>query len=455
MGIAVQIAQILFILSVLVILHELGHYLTARWFKVRAEKFYLFMDAGFSLFKKKIGDTEWGIGWLPIGGYVKLAGMMDESLDKDQLKEPPKPDEFRAKPAWQRLIILLGGIIVNILLAIIIYTVMFATVGKKYPSTEQYQKNGLSFTDVGQNMGFQNGDKILSVDGKYQNRFDRMVIDVLLGDDILVDRGGEKIHIHLTDENIKDILSKEGRGFIQSRYPAIVDSLLQGSNAQKAGLQKGDKVVEINHAPIQYYDQVKPQLLGFINRQTLDKKNTNPAQDTIQIKVERDGNIVPIKTKVSRDGTLGYFNRLPDSNDLITVEKMPLGSAFVNGLEEAYTMFVYNIKQFKLLLKPKTEAYKQIKSPVGITRELPQTWNWEFVWKFMAFFSIALAFINLLPIPGLDGGHALFTLVEMISGKTMNEKTAGIVQTAGMIFLLSLMALTFGKDIWEIVVDNL
>ncbi len=496
MGVAVQIAQILFILSVLVILHEFGHYLTARWFKVRAEKFYLFMDAGFSIFKmKKINGkwqyrffdkpakledevenptrlvnktednnwanypekTEWGIGWLPLGGYVKLAGMIDESMDKDQLKEPPKSYEFRSKPAWQRLIILLGGIIVNILLAILIYTVTYSTVGQTYASTEKYQENGLYFTEVGQKMGFENGDKILNVDGKSQKRFDRMVIDVLLGNDIAVDRNGETQHIQLSDENIKDILGNEGRGFIQPRMPAVVDSVVPNSGASQAGLRKGDIVQSINGKKVEYYDQVKPILLDYTNQKNLDtpKKSTDSLTNTIPIQVQREGQPLTLRTTVSDSATLGYINQPLDTKRLLVVDKMPLGRAFTQALDEAYTMFVYNIKQFKLIIKPKTEAYKQIKSPVGITRMLPQTWNWQYVWNFMAFFSIALAFMNLLPIPGLDGGHALFTIVEMITGKTMSEKMAGMVQTAGMIFLLSLMALIFGKDIWEIIVDNL
>ena len=205
----IQLGQILFILSVLVILHEFGHYITARMFKVRVEKFYLFMDAGFALLKKKIGDTEWGIGWLPIGGYVKLSGMVDESMDMEQMKQEPQPWEFRSKPAWQRLIIMLGGIIVNILLAWFIYTVVYTTYGQKYVSTEKLQENGLSFGETGINVGFRNGDKILSVDGVHQPRFNRMVLDALLGDNIEIERKGEKKTLVLTDANKAEILGKE------------------------------------------------------------------------------------------------------------------------------------------------------------------------------------------------------------------------------------------------------
>jgi len=261
----IQIAQILFILSVLVILHEFGHYIPAKIFKVRAEKFYLFMDAGFSIFKKKIGETEWGIGWLPIGGYVKLSGMIDESMDSEQMKEPAKPWEFRSKPAWQRLIIMLGGITVNILLAILIFTVMYSTVGQKIPSTEVYQKDGLMFGEVGKAVGFKNGDRILTVDGTFQPRFNRMFLDVLLGEEVVVDRNGEKVKIHLTEENKRDILAKEGKEFILPRLEqTTIDSLMTDSEALKSGLKKGDEILSVNNEKFRFYDELKHECFNII-----------------------------------------------------------------------------------------------------------------------------------------------------------------------------------------------
>ena len=239
----IQVAQILFILSVLVILHEFGHYIAAKIFKVRVEKFYLFMDAGFSVIKKKIGDTEWGIGWLPLGGYVKLSGMIDESMDMEQMKQEPQPWEFRSKPAWQRLIIMLGGIIVNIILAITIYTIMYATVGQKYISTEVVQQNGLAFGEVGKSVGFKNGDKIIAVDGEpVQVKFNRVVIDVLLGDKVTIDRNGKSETILLTDEQKGEILGSEGRDFTSARSTkAVIDTVLEKSEAAKAGMKKVTK----------------------------------------------------------------------------------------------------------------------------------------------------------------------------------------------------------------------
>ena len=439
----IQIAQILFILSVLVILHEFGHYLPAKLFKVRVEKFYLFMDPYFSLFKKKIKDTEWGIGWLPIGGYVKLSGMMDESMDSEQMAQPAQPWEFRSKPAWQRLIIMLGGITVNIILAWLIYTVMFSYYGQKYTSTDIVQKNGLMFGESGQNAGFKNGDKILSVDGEIQPKFNRMMIDVLLGDNVEIERNGVKQIITITDEQKSKILATEGRDFASPRLTEVfVDSVVPKTEADKAGLLKGDKIVKINASSIAFYDELTTQLKA--------KKS-----DSVQLTVLRNNEEVVLSSKIDKEGKLGFRPTFKDKENFIIIKDLTVLQAIPAAVKESYTQFVYNIKQFKLILRPKTEAYKQVKSPIGITQRLPKEWNWEFVWGFMAMFSIGLAFMNLLPIPGLDGGHAIFTIAEMITGKTLSVKSAERVQTAGMIILLSLMALTFGKDIYDIVAKNL
>ena len=439
----IQIAQILFILSVLVILHEFGHYLPAKLFKVRVEKFYLFMDPYFSLFKKKIKDTEWGIGWLPIGGYVKLSGMMDESMDSEQMAQPAQPWEFRSKPAWQRLIIMLGGITVNIILAWLIYTVVFSYYGQKYTSTDIVQKNGLMFGESGQNAGFKNGDKILSVDGQIQPKFNRMMIDVLLGDNVEIERNGVKQIITITDEQKSKILATEGRDFAEPRLTEVfVDSVVPKTEADKAGLLKGDKIVKINASSIAFYDELTTQLKA--------KKS-----DSVQLTVLRNNEEVVLSSKIDKEGKLGFRPTFKDKENFIIIKDLTVLQAIPAAVKESYTQFVYNIKQFKLILRPKTEAYKQVKSPIGITQRLPKEWNWEFVWGFMAMFSIGLAFMNLLPIPGLDGGHAIFTIAEMITGKTLSVKSAERVQTAGMIILLSLMALTFGKDIYDIVAKNL
>ena len=439
----IQVAQILFILSVLVILHEFGHYITARMFKVRVEKFYLFMDAGFSLLKKKIGETEWGIGWLPLGGYVKLSGMIDESMDTAQMNAPAEPWEFRSKPAWQRLIIMLGGIIVNVILAWLIFTIMYATVGQKFIATEKIQEDGLAFGEVGQKAGFRNGDKILSVDGKHQPSFNRMTLDVLLGDKVEVERNGQKVDVILTDEMKGEIISKEGKEFVGPRFSnTIVDSVIPKSAADMAGLKKGDKIKALNGTAFTFYDEFKD----------LISKHKN---DSISLSVLRGTETVELKAKVDKAGKLGFVNKSLDKLDYEVNNKLSFGQAVPAAVKESWSLLVYNVKQFKLILRPKTEAYKHVQSPIGIARRLPDTWNWEFIWNFTALFSIGLAFMNLLPIPGLDGGHALFTITEMITGKRLSDKAAGHVQTAGMIILLTLMALTFGKDIYQLIIDKL
>lgn len=438
----IQVAQILFILSVLVILHEFGHYITARWFKVRVEKFYLFMDAGFSLFKKKIKDTEWGIGWLPLGGYVKLSGMIDESMDTEQMNQEPQPWEFRSKPAWQRLIIMLGGIIVNILLAWFIYTTMYATVGKKYISTEVLQQNGLAFGEVGQKAGFKNGDKIVSVDGEFQENFNRMIMDVLFSSEVVVNRGGQNVTLNLSDEQIKNILDKEGRNFVQARSSATkIDSIIKNKEADKAGLKVGDSILAVNNNKVAFFDEFSTAVKQHIN-------------DSVTLKILRGAEEKEIKVKVNNEGKLGFSVKHAVNDKFFVQQKMSFLEAVPAAIKESWSLLVYNVKSFKLILRPATGAYKQVKSPIGIARQLPDTWDWEFIWNFTALFSIGLAFMNLLPIPGLDGGHALFTTVEMITGKKLSDKAAGYVQTFGMVILLSLMALTFGKDIYQLIADK-
>jgi len=438
----IQVAQILFILSVLVILHEFGHYITARWFKVRVEKFYLFMDAGFSLFKKKIKDTEWGIGWLPLGGYVKLSGMIDESMDTEQMNQEPQPWEFRSKPAWQRLIIMLGGIIVNILLAWFIFTTMYATVGKKYISTEVLQQNGLAFGEVGQKAGFKNGDKIVSVDGEFQENFNRMIMDVLFSSEVVVNRGGQNVTLNLSDEQIKNILDKEGRNFVQARSSATkIDSIIKNEEADKAGLKVGDSILAVNNNKVAFFDEFSTAVKQHIN-------------DSVTLKILRGAEEKEIKVKVNNEGKLGFSVKHAVNDKFFVQQKMSFLEAVPAAIKESWSLLVYNVKSFKLILRPATGAYKQVKSPIGIARQLPDAWDWEFIWNFTALFSIGLAFMNLLPIPGLDGGHALFTTVEMITGKKLSDKAAGYVQTFGMVILLSLMALTFGKDIYQLIADK-
>jgi regulator of sigma E protease len=341
---------------------------------------------------------------------------------------------------------MLGGIFVNIVLAITIYTIMFSTVGQKYIATDVVQKNGLSFSQVGKDVGFKNGDKIVSVDGELvQNKFNRLIIDVLLSDKLIVNRDGQNKEITLSDEDKAKILGAEGKNFMASRIEGFkIDSILPKSGAFNAGLKVNDQIISVNNKEFKYFDEFSELI-------------SNKPNDSIALKVQRENQIINLKAKLDKNSKLGFLPGLSlttNKEKFEVVNKLSFSSALPQAMKESWELLVYNVKQFKLILKPKTQAYKQVKSPIGIARMLPDEWNWEFIWSFTALFSIGLAFMNLLPIPGLDGGHALFTIVEMITGKTLNEKTAGYVQTFGMIILLTLMALTFGKDIYQLVMDK-
>lgn len=438
----IKAGQMILMLSILVTLHELGHFIPAKYFKTKVEKFYLFFDPYFSLFKKKIGETTYGIGWLPLGGYVKIAGMIDESMDTNQMKSEPKPWEFRSKPAWQRLIIMLGGVTVNVLLAWVIYTIMFATNGMSYVSVDKAQENGLVFSQLGKEIGFQDGDKIVSVDGKEQKQFNRLTLDIMLSEEIVVDRNGQQVKLNIKDEQIKQILSTEGRNnFIFPMHEGVViDSVLDKSAASISGLKSGDIIKAINNQPVN---------ITSLTNQIQQHKN-----DTLLLNIERAGQHEIVKINVPDSAKIGVFQHANVKEDIIVTEKFNLLSAFPVAVKESFTILNYNIKNLKLIIKPKTEAYKQVAGPIGIARQLPSEWDWKFFWTFTAMFSMWLAFVNLLPIPGLDGGHALFTIAEMITGRKLNDKTMGIVQTVGMIILLSLMALIFGKDIWDVIRDK-
>ena len=439
----IQIAQLILCLSFLVILHELGHFLPAKYFKTKIEKFYLFFDPWFSLVKKKIGDTEYGIGWLPMGGYVKIAGMIDESMDKEQLKQEPQPWEYRSKPAWQRLIIILGGVIVNFILAWLIYAVIFSTYGQKFTSSEKYQANGLVFSEAAKMAGFEDGDKILSVDGKYQPQFERMVLDVLLGEEVLVERKGQQVTISLTDERIKAFMNGARKGgLMKPRLEGVVvDSIPRDSHNLNSKLQVGDRILAVEGSETFYSDQLTPAL-------------ADKPMDSITLKVQRGDVRLPIKVMVNDQQKLGIVVKPMDTNqfeNMLVVNQYGFFEALPLAAVESWTSLKYQIKQFKLIIRPETEAYKQVSGPLRLFKVFNPEWDWEHFWKFTAMFSVWLGFINLLPIPGLDGGHAMFILAEVVTRKKPTEKTLEVAQTIGVIILLTLMALVFGNDIWHLI----
>ncbi len=442
MDLATQIFQFILSISILVVLHELGHFLPAKWFKCRVDKFYLFFDPWFSIAKKKIGETEYGIGWLPFGGYVKIAGMVDESMDTEQLKEPAQPWEFRSKPAWQRLIIMLGGIIVNLLLAWAIYTGLNLTVGEKYHDLAKFE-NGISVSDEGAKMGLQNGDKILKIDGKPAVRLENSLINILLADEVTVLRNGKEVSFKPNEDGIAQILgSKTLKTYISGRFAPVVDSLLAGP-AKQAGLQKGDKIVAVDGKKINFQDE-------FI--QDLSNKKNTP----IQLEILRKSELKTINLTTTKEGKIGFGPSLKlamqSFDNAKTTKEYSFFPAVGRGLERTVESLSMQIKQFKLMFNKKIKGYKNVGGPIAIVKMMPTEIDWVAFWSFTAMFSAWLAFLNILPIPGLDGGHALFTTWELITGKPVPQKVLENAQMIGVIFLMGLMILIFGSDIYKLFV---
>ena len=440
MGTLLQIAQLILCLSFLVILHELGHFLPAKFFKTKIDKFYLFFDPWFSIAKKKIGETEYGIGWIPMGGYVKIAGMIDESMDKEQLKQEPQPWEYRSKPAYQRLIIICGGVIVNFFLAWIIYSMLLLNNGDNYVSNAKIT-NGIAVDEVGKLIGLKSGDKILKVDGKEQIKFDQLPLDILFGDTITVLRDGKELTFPLADEGKREVMKKAGKNFISPRIPIQVDSIAKNTPASTCGLQKGDKIVGLNDVKTEYFDEFST-LLSKVKK------------DSVTIHVLRNNQEIALKTKADKDGKIGFYPNLDILKAAYVTQKLSLLEAIPAGYHKTIETLSGQIRQFKVIFNTKTEGYKQVSGPLRMFKIFKPTWDWTFFWSFTAMFSIWLAFLNILPIPGLDGGHAMFILIEVISGKKPTEKTLEIAQTIGVVLLLSIMALVFGNDIWHLIQGN-
>ncbi|MDD5151043.1 MAG: RIP metalloprotease RseP, partial [Flavobacterium sp.] len=342
MGTLIQIAQLILCLSFLVILHELGHFLPAKYFKTKIDKFYLFFDPWFSVVKKKIGETEYGIGWIPMGGYVKIAGMIDESMDKEQMALPAQPWEYRSKPAWQRLIIICGGVIVNFFLAWFIYTMLLFNNGDNFVANSKI-KNGIAVDTVGNILGLKSGDKILKVDGKEKIRFDQLPIDILFGDNITVSRDGKEVTFNLADEGKREVMKKAGKNFLNPRIETVVDSIAKNSPAALCGLQKGDKIIEINNTKTAFYDE-------FISELNKVKK------DSITINVLRNSQEVVLKTKANKNGKIGFYPNLQILKDAYVIQKLSFFEAVPAGFHKTIATLSGQIRQFKIIFNTKTEG---------------------------------------------------------------------------------------------------
>ena len=441
-AVGLQAGQLILSLSILVILHELGHFIPAKIFGCRVEKFYLFFDPWFSLAKKKIGDTVYGIGWLPLGGYVKISGMIDESMDKEQLKQPAQDWEFRSKPAWQRLIIMIGGVTVNILLAFFIYAMILFTWGETKLPNESLKQGVWVVDTVVNEVGLKTGDKILAVNNEPVKYFEDLNAAMLLSETMTIERDGQQQELEIPVNFIEKIVEKGKRSvLLMPRVPCIVGEVPAGTPAAKNDLKANDKIVGIDSIAITFFDQVKPTIL-------------EKAGDTIALHVLRDGSPVVINTVVGADTSIGFFPAVPSMDEMqeeglyqFETKKYSFFGSFPAGVNKAMDKLGFYIAQFKKILNPSTGAYKGLGGFKSMGSIFPKyEWDWEAFWNITAFFSIVLAFMNLLPLPALDGGHVLFTLIEMITGKKPNEKFLEYAQIVGMVILFGLMIYANAND---------
>ena len=437
MSVIIQIAQFLLSLSILVFLHELGHFAFAKLFRTRVEKFYIFFNPWFSLFKKKIGDTEYGIGWLPLGGYVKISGMIDESMDKEQMKKPPQPWEFRSKPPYQRLLIMVGGVLVNFLLALFIYSTTLYVWGEQYLPTKNV-KYGIMCDSVALDIGLRNGDKILTVDHVEIENFNRIFHDVVVNSarSIQVERDGQEVDIPILAEHIAPLLKSEV--FIATRIPFIVDDFSKDSPARTAGILVNDKVVALNDMEIEFFDEFRTQMSDLKGQE-------------IAVRVLRGGESITYTFKATDDGKIGVWP-VGDLSRFFELQEVEYSffQAIPAGISKGFGNAISYLKQLRLIFTPKTKAYESLGGFIKIGSFFPKVWNWQIFWEMTALLSIILAIMNLLPIPALDGGHVMFLLYEIVSGRKPGDKFMEYAQIAGMLLLLALLLYANGNDVVQL-----
>ncbi len=433
----VKAGQLLLSLSILIILHELGHFLPAKLFKTRVEKFYLFFDVKFSLFKKKIGETVYGIGWLPLGGYVKISGMIDESMDTEQMAKEPQPWEFRSKPTWQRLIIMLGGVIVNFILGFFIYMMILFVWGKDYQNTDDV-KYGFGVTKTMEQYGFRNGDKIISVDQVPFSETDNLST-------LLMFRKTEYIKVKHEDGTIENLKLPEDIGTqlfesgdipaLSARYPFKVDSIIADLPAGKAGLLANDEILEVNGKSIAYFTDYTYAL-------------KNRTSEKVSLKVKRGSDIKELTLTPTKDNKIGIIT-VPTDDKAMTYQHKDysFGESIASGFSVGYWSIKDYLAQFKYIFTKKGAT--QIGGFAAIGKMFPPVWHWPSFWQLTAFLSIMLGVLNLLPIPALDGGHVMFLLYEMISGRKPGDKFMEYAQMVGFVILIALVLYANGNDIYK------
>jgi len=429
----VKAIQLLLSLSLLIVLHELGHFIPAKLFKTRVEKFFLFFDVKFALFKKKIGGTEYGIGWLPLGGYVKISGMIDESMDKEQMAKPPEPWEFRSKPAWQRLIIMLGGVTVNLVLGFLIYMMIMFVWGKNYVGPDEMPK-GFAIAEEFKQYGFEDGDRVLQLKGEdLQNSTDvnRYLFMRDVNSITVLHQNGEEETIEVP-ENIGEKMWEQGvmLPFIPIQNP-VIEEVTADKAAEIAGLQKGDSIISVNEQEIGYWHEI-----GEITKENKEKE--------IELVFKRDNDIKSIMITPDEEGMLGFSIK---SNYEIKQQKYGFVESIKQGFDYGYWTLHDYVAQFKYVFTQKGAT--QLGGFGAIGGMFPDTWDWKGFWHTTALISIILAFMNILPIPALDGGHVMFLLYEMVTGRKPNDKFMEIAQMVGFFILIALVLYANGNDVYR------
>ena len=448
MEIVIKLSQFLLSLSLLIILHELGHFIPAKLFKTRVEKFYLFFDVKYSLLKKKIGETEYGIGWLPLGGYVKISGMIDESMDKEQMALPPQPWEFRSKPAWQRLIIMLGGVTVNFILAFLIYIGMAYAYGDFYINNSELKDGVWVANPIVEKAGILTGDKIIAVDGDKIERFEPSINEkILMGHTVTVERQGAQQDVKLPVNFIDRFMKSDKKSLLLLRTPFVVGAV-SDSSANKTVLLPKDIITSLDGKPTKYMDEV----MAYIDA------NKNK---TVSATVLRDEKETPLTLKINEKGKLGVaLGALKEENlekmgyYKFSREQYGFFESFPIGIDRGINQVAGYGKQLKAIFNPNTGAYKGVGGFKAIFDIFPKTWSWEVFWGITALLSIMLGVMNLLPIPALDGGHVMFLLYEIVSGKKPSDKFMEHAQMVGFVLLIALLLFANGNDIYKAVVGK-
>tara|TARA_B100000965_G_scaffold364057_1_gene347431 strand:- start:882 stop:2204 length:1323 start_codon:yes stop_codon:yes gene_type:complete len=434
----IQALQLLLSLSILVVLHEFGHYITAKMFGCRVEKFYLFMDWKFAIFKRKIGETEFGLGWLPLGGYVKISGFVDESMDDSGLDTPPEPWELRAKPAWQRLVVMLGGVVVNILLAWFIYSMILFSWGETYMPIKALD-SGFSFNEGGEMLGFVDGDILISIDGAELIEYDPMNIASAIlfegAKDVQLIRSGKNMSLEIDPSSVNRVINNIGSfsgNLIEPNIKWFVGGFVPGSLGEKYGLKTGDQITLVNKMQTPFYNN---EIREYLQSQ---------ANKTVLLTILRNGYVKELSIPLSEDGFLGV---IPSTEKYEKTRSFSFLQSFPAGFIKTKKMTNMYWGQVKTIFNPKTGGYKHVGGVISIGKMFPGEWNWFVFWSMTALLSIILAIMNLLPIPALDGGHALIALGEMLTGKKLPIKILMPLQIAGMIMLFALLIYANGMDV--------